>query len=77
MLVISAGDDPFAPPNDLAALEQSIAKRNDPRSQFWKVPGAGHVLSMTPDPEVYRAQIESFLTRATEGIERQGAEAPS
>ena len=51
---------PFAPPNDLLLLERAVAERNDPRSQFWKVPGAGHVLSMTPDPEIYRAPSRRF-----------------
>jgi len=72
LLLISAADDPFAPANDLVALERAVASRNDARSQFWKISGAGHVLSMTPDPQTYRSRIESFLRAvwfATESTE--------
>jgi len=61
VMVISGADDPFAPPEDLVALERAISERNDPRSVFMRVEGAAHVLSITPDPETYQERIESFL----------------
>jgi pimeloyl-ACP methyl ester carboxylesterase len=60
ILLISATDDPFAPPEDLLALERAIADRHDPSSAFWKV-FAGHVQSMTPDPDSYRGRVQEFL----------------
>lgn len=61
VMVISGECDPFAPPEDLVALERAVAQRNDPRSVFWKVSDAQHVLCMTPDPEIYLERIEGFL----------------
>jgi pimeloyl-ACP methyl ester carboxylesterase len=61
VMVISGECDPFAPPDDLIALERAVARRNDSRSIFWKVSSAAHVLCIAPDPDDYRARVESFL----------------
>jgi pimeloyl-ACP methyl ester carboxylesterase len=63
ILLISGAEDPFAPPQDLAALEHAILSRRDPLSHFWKV-CAGHALCMTPHPQNYRERIEAFVEEA-------------
>jgi pimeloyl-ACP methyl ester carboxylesterase len=66
VMVISGERDPFAPPEDLVALERAVAQRDDPRSVFWKVSGAAHVLCMTSEPDEYNDRVESFLKNAIE-----------
>jgi pimeloyl-ACP methyl ester carboxylesterase len=64
VMLIAGESDPFAPPEDLANLEEAIKARSDPQSVFWKVLAAHHVQSLSADAEAYRARIESFLKRA-------------
>jgi hypothetical protein len=63
VMVISGECDPFAPPEDLIALERAVSQGNDPRSVFWKVRGAQHVLCIAPDPQIYRERVAQFLAK--------------
>jgi hypothetical protein len=61
VMVIQSADDPFAPPADVLAIEEAIAKRSD-KSVFWLVPDAPHLLALAGDPVEYQRRIVNFLS---------------
>jgi pimeloyl-ACP methyl ester carboxylesterase len=62
VMVIHAGDDPFVPPEDAAAMAAAIASRRDPRDVLWSIPDAGHVLGLAAaGPDAYRQRVGAFL----------------
>ncbi len=44
VMVIHAGNDPFIPADDAAALERAMQSRNNPCDVHWSIGDAGHVL---------------------------------
>ena len=62
VMVIHAGDDPFIPPEDAAAMAEAIAARKDPRDVLWSIPDAGHVLGLAAaGPDEYGRRVGEFL----------------
>ncbi len=64
LMVIAGECDPFLPAEDLAILEETMSRREDGVSRFWKVAEAEHVLNIATEPEAYRERIEAFLKEA-------------
>jgi pimeloyl-ACP methyl ester carboxylesterase len=62
VMIVHAGQDPFIPPEDAAALAESLKSRGNARDVLWSVPGAGHVLGLVAvGPDEYRARVARFL----------------
>ena len=61
LMVIAGECDPFLPAGDLALLEETMSRRQEGVSRFWKVAEGEHVLSIAADAEAYRERIEAFL----------------
>jgi hypothetical protein len=66
VMVISTWDDPFVPPEDLAALRGAVEGRDPGHgpSVFWEIADAHHLLGILRDPEEYCRRIEEFLIRS-------------
>jgi pimeloyl-ACP methyl ester carboxylesterase len=61
VLMIVAGEDVLLAAADVADLRQAAAE--SPGNEFWLVPGANHLQSMSCDPTEYSRRIERFLSR--------------
>jgi alpha-beta hydrolase superfamily lysophospholipase len=74
LMVIQACDDPFVPPNDIAAIAFAVAQRPRRwgRSESWQIPDCHHVIAYQEDPEQYREKIADFLAEAVPA-ERAGS----
>ena len=61
-MIVHAGDDPFIPPEDAAAMASAIQARNHAADVLWSVPEAGHVLGLAAvGPDEYRRRVAAFL----------------
>jgi pimeloyl-ACP methyl ester carboxylesterase len=64
VMVIHAGDDPFVPPEDAAAMADTLKTRENANDILWSIPEAGHVLGLAEvGPEEYRRRVAAFLDR--------------
>ena len=63
IMLIHAGEDPFVPKDDIAALDAALATRANPLDILWNIPAAGHVLGLAVNPEDYRDRMAAFLER--------------
>ena len=62
VMIVHAGDDPFIPPEDAAAMANVIQARNHAGDVLWSVPEAGHVLGLAAvGPDEYRRRVAAFL----------------
>jgi len=62
VMIVHAGADPFIPPDDAAAMAESMKTRGDARDVLWSVPEAGHVLGLAAvGPDEYRMRVAGFL----------------
>ena len=62
VMIVHAGDDPFIPPQDAAAMAKSLQARGKGRDVLWSVPEAGHVLGLAAvGPDEYRRRVAEFL----------------
>jgi pimeloyl-ACP methyl ester carboxylesterase len=65
VMLLRAGDDPFIPGDDAAAMADAFAARHNPRDVRWDIPDAGHVLGLAvAGPDEYRRRIGAFLDAA-------------
>ena len=71
VMIVHAGDDPFIPPEDAAAMAESMKSRGNARDLLWSVPEAGHVLGLAAvGPDEYRQprrRVSRCAGRATIG----------
>jgi pimeloyl-ACP methyl ester carboxylesterase len=62
VMIIHAGDDPFIPPEDAAAMAASLKTRSHEKDLLWSIPEAGHVLGLAAvGPDEYRRRVADFL----------------
>jgi pimeloyl-ACP methyl ester carboxylesterase len=62
VMIVHAGDDPFIPPEDAAAMASVIQARSHAGDVLWSVPEAGHVLGLAAvGPDEYRRRVAAFL----------------
>jgi pimeloyl-ACP methyl ester carboxylesterase len=62
VMIVHAGNDPFIPPEDAAAMASVIQARNHAGDVLWSVPEAGHVLGLAAvGPDEYRRRVAAFL----------------
>ena len=66
VMVIAPAEDPYVGPDDTAALERAVARRAPEAGPgvFWRVPGAGHGMTVVDQPEEYRTRLGAFLDAA-------------
>ena len=68
VMVIRAGDDPFIPPDDAAAMAESLRSRGNVADALWSVPTAGHVLGLAAAGAAeYRQRVATFLDAIATG----------
>jgi hypothetical protein len=65
-MVIHSGDDPFVPPEDVAAMARTLQTRENAGDILWSIPEAGHVLGLAEvGPDEYRRRVQTFLDQIT------------
>lgn len=64
IFMISSGNDPMVPPDDLRALQTALQSRpaDFGLGDSWLIPNAYHVCGLQEEPEMYRARVKTFLS---------------
>lgn len=61
ILLIHGEGDPFVSAEQVAALDEALKARGNPRDDHWVIPGAAHVLGLAAEPGGYRERLRAFL----------------